>query len=327
MPSSMTHAYFAKNVYDKLNNTAKDRVKNSLDNLKYYAQGPDSYFFYNLIMTKHGKQIRDFGSYMHRHNVQDYFINTIDYIYKNNLKNDSEIMAYLYGFICHNILDSTIHPLVFYKTGIFNKNKKETYKYNGLHYEMEYFIDIYMIYQNEKIEAKHFKLFKYFKPIKTIDKNLSKLINTTMKKTFNLDNMSKHYLKSIKDLRLFFKYYNYDRFGIKKIIYQAFDFIAPKSVRRKKPLSFNIKHNQKIHYLNLEKNTWNHPCDINETYNYSFIELYRISIDKAVKTINKINDILDNNYNIDKIKELIPNTSYITGKDCNSKEKMQYFEF
>lgn len=326
MPSSMTHAYYAINVYEKLNDKSKNRIKNSLDNLKYYAQGPDSYFFYNLIMTKKGKQIRDFGSYMHRHNVQDFFVNTIDYIYQNNLKNNHEVMAYLYGFICHLILDSTIHPLVFYKTGIFNKKNKKTYKYNGLHYEMEYFIDIYMIYQNEKIEAKYFKLFKYFHKINTLDNDLSKLINITLKETFNLDNMSKYYLESMKDLRLFFKYYNYDRFGIKKLIYQIFDFIAPQNIRRKKPLSFNIKHNQKIHYLNLEKNTWNHPCNIDETYDYSFIELYRISIDKAVNIINQINDILDN-YNIDKIKKIIPNTSYITGKDCNNKEKMHYFEF
>lgn len=327
MPSSITHSYFAEDVYEKLNETAKERIKSSKENLKYYAQGPDSFFFYNLIMDKKGKKIRQFGAYMHRNKVQDFFINTIKYIDKHNLKNNPDIMAYLYGFICHYILDSKVHPFVFYKTGIFNKKDKKTYKYNGLHYEMEYFIDIYLIYQKEKKEAKYFKINKYFKPIKKMDNDLKKLIEKTMKTTFDEDNIDKAYYKSLKDLRLFFTFYNYDRFGIKKIIYQFIDLISPQKFRKKKPLSFNIKHNQKIHYLNLEKNIWNHPCDINETYNYSFIELYRISISKAVNIINKINEILDTNYDEDEIKKIIPNVSYVTGKDCNSPKKMQYFEF
>lgn len=327
MPSSMTHSYFAKDVYNKLNDTSKKRISKSLENLKLYAQGPDSYYFYNLIMTKKGSNIRNFGTYMHKNNTQDYFINTINYIHEHNLKNNSEVMAYLYGFICHYILDSTIHPLVTYKTGIFYKKDPSTYKYNGLHYEMEYFIDIYMIFQNEKIEAKYFKLSKYFNKILKLNKELENMINYTIKETYKLDNMASNYLKSANDLRRFFKIYNYDRFGIKKVIYQIVDFVSPSSYRHKKPLSFNVKHNKKIHYLNLEKNSWNHPMDINETYNYSFIELYRISIDKTVKIINQINEILDTKYDEQKLKTLLPNISYATGKDCNNKEKMQYFEF
>ena len=34
MPSSMTHAYYAQNVYEKLNDKSKNRIKNRVDNLK-----------------------------------------------------------------------------------------------------------------------------------------------------------------------------------------------------------------------------------------------------------------------------------------------------
>ena len=54
-------------------------------------------------------------------------------------------MVFLYGFICHYVLDSNVHPFVFYKTGLFDKKDKNSYKYNNLHAFMETYFDNYMI--------------------------------------------------------------------------------------------------------------------------------------------------------------------------------------
>lgn len=40
------------------------------------------------------------------------------------------------------------------------KKNKQTYKYNGLHEEMEYYIDIYLIYNRENILPKDYKVYK-----------------------------------------------------------------------------------------------------------------------------------------------------------------------
>ena len=84
----------------------------------------------------------------------------------------------------------------------------------------------------------------------------------------------------------------------------------------------------KLHYLNLEKKTWNHPAYINETYDYSFIELYIIALNKAVKMIEEIVRWLDNkNSSVKELNVIFKNVSYLTGKDCEDTNKMQYFEF
>jgi len=118
-----------------------------------------------------------------------------------------------------------------------------------------------------------------------------------------------------------------DRLGFKKKFYQFVDFLTPKKTIRVTPLSFNVAPKMKVHYLNLEKEEWYHPMDNLEISNLSFIELYRIGIDKAVAMIEKIDKILTENKNLKLLEDIFLNTSYITGKDCNDKRPMKFFEF
>ena len=140
--------------------------------------------------------------------------------------------------------------------------------------------------------------------------------------------MDKIYNKCIRDMRNFFRFFNYDHFGIKKFIYSFIDIITPKKFIRKKKFSFYLTHTSKKYYLNLDKNDWNHPCNLYETYNYSFIELYIIAIEKAYEIINELDKMLENKIiNDKKIDSLFHNYSYTTGKDCEEKLIMKYFEF
>lgn len=326
MPSSITHSYFMKDVYDKLDDSIKNKIV--LESAKTFAQGPDIFFFYNMGFGKKSNTFRNNANYMHEHNVNDYFINIVKYIFDNNLFDNDDVVSYLYGSICHYVLDSTMHPYVIYKTGIFDKNDKNTYKYNGLHPDMEYYLDAYMIFQNEKKEAKEYKMYNYILNNDIFDDTIVNMINTVIKDTYDIDNMGNIYNKCIKDMKIFYKLFNYDPYGIKKLGYSIIDFITPKRFIRKKEFSFYLTHNNKKYYLNLEKATWNHPCDKYETYNYSFIELYVKAIDKACNIIKEMDKILNKKkIDIDKISELIGNLSYLTGKDCNSDSKMIYFEF
>jgi len=326
MPSSITHNYFMQDVYNKLDNKIKNKIV--IEDAKTFSQGPDIFYFYNMCFGRKSKKYRNMGNYMHKHNINLYFNNMINYIKNNNLENDKQYLSFLYGSIAHVVLDSTIHPFVFYKTGIFKKDVPDTYKYSGLHQEMEYYLDAYMIFQNEKKEAKDFKMYKYILNNNKLTHNTLNLIDNTIKETYNYNNMDKIYEKCIKDMKKFFKLFNYDHFGIKKLLYTLLDTITPKKFIRKKKFSFYLTHNSKKHYLNLEKNEWNHPIDLYETYNYSFIELYIIALDKTYNIINEIDKILtskkiDNN----KINNLFQNLSYTTGKECNNTRKMKYFEY
>ena len=326
MPSTMTHSYFAIDTYNNLNSKYKNKISN-LAQLKLFSQGSDPFMFYNYLIGKKAKYYKNIQYIIHTTKTQDFFINLINYINNNNLNNNKEVLTYLYGNICHYFLDLYTHPFIIYKTGTFNKNNKETYKYNAKHQEMEYYIDIYLIEKREKIKAKNFKIYNHIFKYSNFSKELTNTINDVIKETYNIENISKAYIKSIKQMKNFFRIINYDKLGVKKYIYSIIDNITPNSIIKLKELSYHNQYNN-TNYLNLEKNTWNHPSNKNETYTYSFLDLYELALKEATNTIIKTTDILNTkNINDKELKDIFKNLSYVTGKNCNKKLISKYFEY
>mgnify|MGYP001427322501 CR=1 FL=1 len=128
-------------------------------------------------------------------------------------------------------------------------------------------------------------------------------------------------------MKLFYHIFKYDPLGIKKFKYYLLDKALPPSALKKETISYYVHPKEKKYYLNLEKNKWNHPVDESEIYDLSFIELYRISIHKAIYIIDKINDVLYNKQPLNTLDEVFQNLSYLTGKPCEEKQRLQYFQF
>lgn len=322
MPSSITHGYFATDVYNKL----KSKKNIDINRLKTFSQGPDILFFYHSFNINKAKDIRKLGKKVQRINTQLFFYNLIKYIVENNLENNTDVINFLYGFILHYSLDSTVHPYVFYKTGVYNKRKKETLKYKNKHDEMEKYLDNYMINKNEKIKPSKFKIHKYIFDLKRFDEKLNKAIDYTFINTFNVDKVSKYYYISLRIMNLSYYLLRYDPYSIKKHIYKAINKLFPFLKINVEVLSYAKEYINKEDYLNNEHKTWNHPCIIEEKYNHSFDDLYHIAINKAIYLIEETNKILYDNKNIEYIKEIFTNLSYVTGKDCNLKLYNKYFE-
>ena len=265
---------------------------------------------------------------MQHSKINDHFFSLINYINTKKYYSDPHVLSYLIGQICHYSLDVTAHPYIIYYSGSYNNKIKDTYKYNGVHEKMELAIDNYFIQKREKIECYKFKIHKEVFSICRFDKALMDTINTVMKEVYNIDGFSDIYYKSLVDMKRFYFIFNYDRWGIKKSVYKIMDFICRDRFIKKESLSFHIDIKDTIKYLNHEKKEWNHPCDINEKYNYSFEELYDIAIDKAVNIINSVYNMLEKG-KIDerKINNLFNNLDYSTGKDCNGDYNIKYFRF
>ena len=128
MPSSMTHTYFGIDVYNKLNKTSKNKIKDNIEYFKLFTQGSDPFMFYHFFIGEKAKKIAKIQYMMHTTKTREFFISTINYIHNNNLKDNSIIMSYLYGQICHFVLDSTVHPYIIYNTGMYDEKKNSTYK-------------------------------------------------------------------------------------------------------------------------------------------------------------------------------------------------------
>ena len=202
------------------------------------------------------------------------------------------VMSYLYGQICHFVLDSTVHPFTIYMAGTYDEKDKKTYKYNGNHEKIEYYTDISLIYQRGNIMPWRYKVYKEIFKFDKFNNELKSTVDEVVKDVYGFDNVSDIYYKCLVDMKRFYHVFNYDRFGIKKIIYSIMDLICGDKVVKKKELSFHVSPDSHLEYLNLDNNTWRHPCTGDE-FSYSFFDLYDMALVKAVNIINTVDKMLN----------------------------------
>lgn len=124
MPATATHAIFAMDVYNALPNKIKKLIDKNTFQYKMFSQSTDSLMFYNIESLKPGKKIRELQHTFHASKSRSFFITLVEYIGRNKLYDNSYVMVFLYGFICHYVLDSNVHPLFFIKQDYLIKRQK-----------------------------------------------------------------------------------------------------------------------------------------------------------------------------------------------------------
>lgn len=328
MAGTLTHAHFILDVYDNLSIKSKELLVSNKEQLKIFAQSMDVLQFYNLLSLKSGKKLRDFGEYFHNNDTNKFFITLVNYIKYNSYQYNPDIISFLYGMISHYVLDSNIHPYVVYTTGYYDKKDKNSYKYNMKHNIMENYFDSYFVLNKDNINPRKFKCHKYCFNIGGFSKPLIEVIDFTYKEAFGINNFHKYYLKSIKQMKKFYHLFRYDPIGIKKGFYSFVDIICPKSLLLKKPLSFNIKVNDKDtnNYLNLDNNIWYYPTNKKIKLKKSVLDIYNDSLNETLNIIKSINSYLYYNEDID-LDFVFKNKSYLTGLDCNEDKDLKYFKY
>ena len=323
MPATAVHAYFAQDLNDILPKEIKNKL--DVDRLKTFGQSTDSLMFYNLFSILPGKNIRDFQKYFHTNKTQDFFVNLINYIKENDYTEDIDVNSFLVGAICHYVLDSTVHPYIYYKTGYFNKNDKSTYKYNNVHTFMETFLDNDMIKRRESINPYKFNISKFSFDTSKFSNELNDTIKYTFKETYDVDNMDKIYYKSLKQMKNSIFIFRQDRYGIKKFFYKLADTFTSKRVFRFEAISYHYPLNDRHNFLNENHKLWRNPCDYSLTSEESFLDLYLRALKLAKVMICASFDYI-NGKDIELEKVFI-NKSYITGLDCELDKELKYFEF
>ena len=326
MPNIYTHSRFILDIYEKLDIETKFFLVDQKQKLTTFAQSIDPLFLYDVKKIKKTSRLRNFAHYFHKNKSNLFFTNLINYIKYNNLEHDPEIISFLYGFISHYILDSTFHPYVIYKTGKYNKEDKNTYKYKGKHHLMETYIDKYYISIREKINPNTYKIYDLLYT-KTFSTELNQMIDIVFKETYNVNNMSKFYNKSINDMKFLYKHLRYDPKGIKEKVYKIIYKLTPRDIPTDiRYISYHYTEKGLSKYLNLEHRIWNYPTHKSKKYNYSINDLYLKSLFKCINIIKEVNNYLYNDKKVN-FKSLIENLSYESGIDCEKKQELKYFEF
>jgi len=325
MPSVIVHSYFIKDVYDKLPLDRKVFLKNETKKFDFFSHSIEPLKYYYSINNKKNKKIRSFYNFFHNNKINDFLITMINYIKYNYYKDDPEIMAMLYSLVSHYVIDSKINPYIFYKSGIFNKQDPNTYKYNSKIFEIENAIDKYLIKVKEKTLPYKYKHYKEIFTKPHLTKNTIEVIDFSFKETFSINKFSKTWISSSKKIKKFYKIFRYDPMGIKCLIYKIFDKISSKKTLKISYFSYKTK-NKNSDYLNKNNTKWNYPTSKRKKSKKSFIELYTESISDTIKIIEEIDQYIYQNKKIN-LKKLLKNISYTTGIEINKPQEMKYFEF
>ncbi len=323
MPATVTHAYFAMDLYNFLPIGLKKLLMDEKAHLRMFAQSMDALYFYRIFSLRKGKRQRQFAHYFHEHDSQAFFINLINYIKYNQYYKNAEVMAYLYGMIAHYILDSTIHPYILYQTGFYDSKKKETWPFRNLHDEAETCIDLYMITKREKQNPYSFRFDQYCFDQTHFSAPLEEVIDASFHETFEVSKMHLFYERALKEMQFFLRWIRYDRFGVKYLFYSFLEGITFKKTFHFHVLSYHLPKQKISSYLNLEKEIWTHPARKQEKHTESFDELYEKALEKAKKTIFSVNDYLQDKKEVD-LKKIFPNSSYISGKNCEKEYTYLY---
>ncbi len=317
MPSIATHHVFANMVYNNLSETIQSDINNSLNIYYTFAQSHD-YLFYSFH-----KKIRKLGHTAHHEKTQKYLLTIIKEIIDNHLESNSECMAYLYGVITHYCLDTTCHPYIFYKTGTYYKELPEHHKYRNEHTHIEKHLDAYYYTKYYKKDFYKININKEIIKNPKINKTLENLINCVYKQTYNIDNIGEYYKKSIQQTKIVTALLINDKFGLKNKIAQLINIFT-----KSHPEYYTTFIKEPImHYMNLEKKEWNHPCNLDEKYNYSFDELLDISEKKCINIIKKVHKCIYKTRNIEELKNIIQDLDYASGLEIKNNKRMKYFEY
>lgn len=287
----MIYTFFSLDIYDKLSIRSKELLIDKKEYLKVFSLGN--------IPLSYNKKYKDFCKYFNNNKVYEFLSTLINYIKYNNYEHNKQVMAYLYGMIINYNLSININPYIIYYGGLD--------KYNMVNNH----IDNHFTRLKLHINPYKFKGYNYSFNVDYFDKDLIEVINFTYKEVFKIDNFSKVYLDSIKKMKLFYRIFRYDRFGIKKLFYF-----------KNRCLSLHTKSNDI--YLNLDHNKWYNPTSKRVNSNLSFIDLYLKSISDTTNMINEINQYIYYDKKVN-LKKLIGNNSYITGRDIDKEKELIYF--
>lgn len=309
MPSTITHDYHYKDVYDKCTNDFKKIYSKELYNqCSVFAQGHDALFFSDFWKLREFNKKRNLALHLQDHKFQEFCTEFTDLIKIYKLDNSKNLKLLLHGYVAHHILDSYIHPYVIYETGISD----------GMHELVESYIDKYMLEQREQKDSNIYKIHQIIAKTPKLNKFETELTNEAFFNTYGFENFGITYINALKQINIFLRLFRYDPTGIKNVGYNLIDKINLVDLKFSF-LSYNHNYKDFEHYLNNEHNLWYNPSEPNSNISStkSFFELYDLAVEKTAEIISNLEEAINDKASIEEIKDIIPNTSAVHGLECD----------
>lgn len=289
MPNIWTHILFCEDVIDTVGRIYPFSKHENY--MRLGSQGPDPFFYYNFWPWIKDEPIHDVGIALHTSQCGSFLLDMIEFAKDC----DSKIKAFVVGFITHHVLDRNTHPYIHYRAG---------YEGNA-HQRLEIQIDTLLMDKFHNLKTWKTPVYKEIDIGRKLDDKIVKLLFQLINKHYpSLKKTDSTYIKKAYRDMLFAWRILADPTGIKNKILGRFI-----SAYSHQPI------NNDTDYLNEQKTTWLHPAT-KEPSTKSFLELYQESRIEGIDIITETLNYWENGsiYSMKKLKKLISNISYDTGK-------------
>lgn len=105
MPTTYAHDAFGRRVLKQLPGELRKRIHKHVSLFRIGLHGPDIVFYYGLSKNR----VNQTGVRMHKEIAAPFFKKGFS-VYRET--HDDRLFAYLMGFVCHYMLDSSCHPYI-----------------------------------------------------------------------------------------------------------------------------------------------------------------------------------------------------------------------
>ncbi len=326
MPDIITHIQFGFDIINKLEVSKwSEAIKKNKNLFILGCQGPDIFFYNDFLPWIKNKRGRKIGNSLHLEKTGDFFVNSLKYINEriHNKEELETLFIYLSGFMCHFGLDKKTHPYIFYFTGEYDENNPVTYKYKGNHKKFEQIIDTILLKHKGGEDSYKYSIYKKIDVGKSLPKAVIDFYSYIFRELYDYKIDGCIANDSYKDLKKVLKIIH-DPYGIKKGLLHIVDIIKKDKINYSE-LTYHIRMDFSLDYMNKNHDKWVHPCDKNEEYTDSFYDLYNKALLDSCKMISSSISFLEGNITENELIKAFPNLTYCTGKINDEKYVKKYF--
>lgn len=316
IPNVVTHGLMALDVYNKLQSSSvQSAIRAYPKSYLLGSNGPDLLFYYKVFPWEDqtlNKAVAQFGNKVHESHINDFFTYALNFIQEIKDPKRKEILtSYIAGHFMHWSLDSTAHPFIFYRSGEIAGNTQ------FWHYRYESMIDALMLTYYKRRKLTDLKASRLVDVGTDERRIIASFYQSALRDVFNIDIEASIIDSAIVSFR-----------KILKFLYDPHNIVTPliKKVERKSwAFSSHIVNSQldsEHDILNLKKEAWSNPTDIEDISHKSFIELYEDSVDLGIVLIDAfIEALVNNRTNFD---DILKGRRYDTGRQVGI--EMKYYD-
>lgn len=309
MPNIITHVIFAQEVLSQEKNTEIAAVINRNQHLyEIGANGPDFLFFSHAKPWEAYKShtLNHLGSKMHAQKINAFYSEAVNCITRQTVTDvRKDMMAYLFGHLCHWALDMVAHPYVFYRTGNC-KGKSASY-----HHRMESMIDAIVLKDKRGMDIQDWHSYEICTFDEDMLKAIARIYVPCAKQVYGTE-IKVHDLRETLDSWKDVQKMLYDPSGRRYKTLSAIESL----LHKKWKISGNIVPPAvDTHYdvMNLKKRFWLHPCDPSVSSNASFYDLFDEAVQVALQVIQVAYDCIIEGEDVTALCDILKDRAYDTG--------------